>query len=808
MKSYMKYIAFALFLSVAVSCADGFDELQPESVLGSEVEIPFNLNAVPMSGSLDTRSLPSDLDESAVVSDVWLLQYDKATGGILAPPRYYSIAELTGTADSPAKINVILPPSGKTNIYVAVANTSDQELFNDIVAVNTVDKLRQYSWSIPSPDSLYGLTSDGDARFILSGFDEIEGSEADPSLDFSLYRNIAKLTLTVGNSSGSGVTIKTVRLCSLPDKVFYADRLWDYSVDGGDLGDYTASPVPALNECAFVNWAIEDCEIAPGGASMTFDYYLPRNCRGVNPSQDPVAAKDKNASAPANATYIEIVAVSDVGGYPVVYRFYPGENMEKDYNILSNHHYTLPVTITQIGSSLTDSRVEDMTPVELGESNCYLINPLELSVVQPIFSMPVAKRSNRYWKTVLGLTDANAVIREEEDWIVEVIWQDQPHRLITFCDSDGRNERDTYRGTGLEETVYFKPKMADGEIYKLEGNVIIGVRKPDAGYDAYMWSWHLWITDYDPDSIDGQEWVDGVYKYPVPGGEVHRYDDGMNYNNKQLETIWARVYKDKYIMDRNLGALEEYFTDYNTDYYRCVGLHYQSGRKDPFPQYTNAALDEVVLYDINGEKICGRRAFADVPEDSDDYVYDNAEPRQASMDEAVMRPHTFFYHADPNTRLIWINPDTYSKSTIWNNPPKYETEIKNETGENVTKSLFDPCPEGWQIQQNKSWMVFKKTKDNGLEYNHGHHMAIKYSVEADMPRAFYPFGFLRNVYSTTATAKLSNGGYYWTANRSHLMWFEKGSIYPMHYSGTQSANGSGLMVRCVQEHYEKYVAPM
>ncbi len=65
--------------------------------------------------------------------------------------------------------------------------------------------------------------------------------------------------------------------------------------------------------------------------------------------------------------------------------------------------------------------------------------------------------------------------------------------------------------------------------------------------DRIVWSWHVWVTGYDPEA-DIFEWTDA---------------NGITY---------------KY-MDRNLGALsaEKYSKD-------ALGLMYQWGRKDPFPE--------------------------------------------------------------------------------------------------------------------------------------------------------------------------------------------------------------------------------
>lgn len=91
-------------------------------------------------------------------------------------------------------------------------------------------------------------------------------------------------------------------------------------------------------------------------------------------------------------------------------------------------------------------------------------------------------------------------------------------------------------GNGSEGVVVVR--LADGK----EGNAVVAARDGD----RIVWSWHVWVTDYDPEA-DIFEWTDA---------------NGITY---------------KY-MDRNLGALsaEKYSKE-------SLGLMYQWGRKDPFP---------------------------------------------------------------------------------------------------------------------------------------------------------------------------------------------------------------------------------
>ena len=150
-------------------------------------------------------------------------------------------------------------------------------------------------------------------------------------------------------------------------------------------------------------------------------------------------------------------------------------------------------------------------------------------------------RANTFWSNS-DVGNAENVIGDNTEWTAEVIWQDIASRAINFCDASGNTvSGDTYNGKGLQnlyiETVGGK-----------KGNVIVGIKKKGAGSDAYLWSWHIWLTD-EPQLVSG-------------------------------------------FMDRNLGATSATPDVINKTY----GLYYQFGRKDAF-------VPDIDIYDINGNKL-------------------------------------------------------------------------------------------------------------------------------------------------------------------------------------------------------------
>ena len=129
-----------------------------------------------------------------------------------------------------------------------------------------------------------------------------------------------------------------------------------------------------------------------------------------------------------------------------------------------------------------------------------------------------------------------------------------------------------------------------------------------------MWSWYLWITEYQPDAIPTPA-ATGVYtvpandKGPVAGqGKVYRFTSPSG--------------KEYVVMDRHLGAERAEMTDYgrdpeqwnepsfvdsyNKEWTETLGSYFQWGRKDAWPkeisQFTDATHSTVIgeCYDAKG----------------------------------------------------------------------------------------------------------------------------------------------------------------------------------------------------------------
>ena len=150
------------------------------------------------------------------------------------------------------------------------------------------------------------------------------------------------------------------------------------------------------------------------------------------------------------------------------------------------------------------------------------------------------------------------------------------------------------------------------------GNAVIAAYSEENQTGEILWSWHIWVTDYDPNVP-----ANGT-TYPLTN------DGGGSY----------------VFMDRNLGA-----TTVTPNTVSTLGLLYQWGRKDPFPgSSSTSANTEPTIYDASG---AGSTSMITTKSTS-------------SLDNAIKNPLTFYTNSSdwcstPNN-AFWGGADISSPS--------------------------------------------------------------------------------------------------------------------------------------------------
>ena len=694
-----------------------------------------------------TKVVPDNMNEGTgpdyKVTDFWMFEYDEK-GKITGSPRYFELGSDDNQNDIP--VPVILPPAGYTYKCIIIANTHDENFAAGLSDYSTLAAMQKEHKEVSLYSDMY--QEDGDAHdLLMNGSVDITSTSAEISC--LLHRNVARLDVSLLNGNSSDVILNSVQIRSVSDRFFYFDQAY--------AGNPAPSPVES--QSSFDNLPI--IQLASGGSGTTheFTFYLPRNLRGTNMSLD---EEGKNVDAPNHATYLEVMATDADTGSPLRYRFYIGKNMVNDFNVVPNYHYSLTVNFTNGGNQYTDSRIEDLGTVFLTESNSYMIHPLSIDA-QAIYAIPLS-RINRFWTSDAGKECPdyqNYTLDSSTQWEAEVIWQDCDRRVINFCSSEGEYEigNTSYSGQG-PGYLYFKPTRA---AYDNPCNVIIGVkRKGAAASEGYMWSWHLWMTDYDPDEDVGG-WVDGKYVYPVEGGEVHRY----------AGIYWVNNYYNKYMMDRNLGARSASRED---GLVNNAGFATQFGRKDVLPM-SNACR----MCDIDGNDLgnCIVREVGPVP-----------------MYKGVMFPTTFYMTTGSAASPLgdWVKDNVYA-FMMWN----------DISGGADSKSIFDPCPTGWRLPTSQTWQNFSSggkinaVPDSWDGITDGWDLYI--GEKGYLETAFYPSAGWRGLNS--GNIEFTNASEYWSSDvknaKNGVNMYLRDLIGSNFAIPSHNYKSYGMSIRCIRE---------
>jgi hypothetical protein len=192
-----------------------------------------------------------------------------------------------------------------------------------------------------------------------------------------------------------------------------------------------------------------------------------------------------------------------------------------------------------------------------------------------------------------------------------------------------------------------------------EANAVIAVT--DANGNA-LWSWHIWMTDFDP-AADPD----------VIGG--------------------------RRVMNRNLGAFASSDAS-SEDAVRSYGLYYQWGRKDPFvgPREWNSNVP-LALYNNSGSFTT--HTYVKSTDDVDMNGDKKNDIKAGTQEFATARPSSFIA-GNADNGFDWLNT---SNTGLW-----------SET----SKSLYDPCPAGWRVAPREIWAAFTTTggaTDIASEFN-------------------------------------------------------------------------------------------
>lgn len=274
-----------------------------------------------------------------------------------------------------------------------------------------------------------------------------------------------------------------------------------------------------------------------------------------------------------------------------------------------------------------------------------------------------------------------------------------------------------------------------------EGNAgVAAVGKNAYGESEIQWSWHLWCTSYDIDA-EANQYVTPATVFGVPGSVF---------------------------MGRNLGALANGNEGDDASFIKSIGLEYQWGRKDPFVGPGTLSFDPTNV--TEGSSASGNNGSSDAQKtgslwhmyernpitgavlsskdstlltashiiyirdiDFDgDGTGDKSENVPAFIQYGISHPDVYM-RAASGSAYLWFSSAVLATGVLdpldvhngwaylWGNPNTSTSRIVGK------KTIFDPCPAGWQIPASAQWAFVSghDTDLNGIwgakapwKYNH------------------------------------------------------------------------------------------
>ncbi len=795
MKKFKMYslAIVALGLFWATSCTRD-ENLNPvPGPKGNVIEVPFGYRIASELAPDGTeipivKNAPGNMNENHIFN-VWVFQFDGTASNskLIGAPSYVDM-----TVADP--VLPLVESGGATHRLVFVANVNNSLYsWNMQAGSSTYEFLLGRYNTISNESSSYGgasanLTMSSTIPAVIDNTLDLTGANA-PEFTRSLAR--VELNLSIDADKAAGFEVLSVQLCNIPARLDWADFFVTHGTiypTESNLIDYAAETL---------GMPVDD------GVAKKFVWYVPRNQQGTVVN---AIVSQKNAFAPASATYFKILA-KDGSGTGVIYRVYPGANMTDDFNIVPNYKYTIDLNIVGLGNAEQDSRIESFGTVNLADANSFIINAPPSGVAARQFNVPIT-RVNDYWGSGLnGYGNlGGSPIQAATKWVVKLLWQDR-NNLVGTTEGESKITLKVDHGVGVTPFSILVPAGTPS------GNFVVALYEAEADGTTpkgnILWSWHFWVTDYNPNqkvTVNGAKWT-----YPVPGGKVVRYGGSMwgyanyatnDYTYNSAITTTA-PYAQSVMMDRNLGAID---AGYPAGGSGRGAIYYQYGRKDPFP-------GPIDLYDIGGNALNStvwNKTNANAVE-----APNNSPAPGYNVPLAVQNPMTFYMKAAGGDwsymneiDFLWADAkQVLGSSGAW------PADLAAKQGR-YGKSIYDPCPSGWKLPLNGAYNDFRPNltvlnATRGLDWTNGIGLngnGLRYwpyiQVGTGYPvndLVFFPASGYR-VASSGGTNLVGSNGYNWSASPNSTA-----NAYCLSFgsAGVGPSNGShracGFPVRCLQE---------
>lgn len=439
----------------------------------------------------------SSLRATTTLSNVWVLQFDST--GVIGTAGNCVAANYIDTVTVGESLNPTLLAGTDQVIYVLANGPASGAITTSTYTLTTFKESAAFTGTITDDSAIpYIGRIPGGATLTSRGTIKNFAS-------VTLQRIVAKVSLTL-NFNVTGFTFQSAKLCNAPLNMYYL-----YGAD--------STTFPFTPSASNINASVVTANVVPSTTNGTYVWYMGENKRGENTAITSTFNK-YSANTPGGSvycSYVRITATKDDDLTLYYYDLYLGANGTTDFNVKRNWEYTINATISgtadlQAVYDVSDGRISTKQVT----ANSYIVAPSNA------ITIPVNVKGNGDDVAGTGLSTTHTAAS------VGVLWQTSAG-LVTVSGF-----------SSSEQTVTVTAGTASG-------NAVIAAY--DTGDTTILWSWHIWVTSYNPNTSSNGT----TYSYTNTSGVTNVF------------------------MDRNLGATSVAAADVNT-----LGLLYQWGRKDPF----------------------------------------------------------------------------------------------------------------------------------------------------------------------------------------------------------------------------------
>ena len=194
-----------------------------------------------------------------------------------------------------------------------------------------------------------------------------------------------------------------------------------------------------------------------------------------------------------------------------------------------------------------------------------------------------------------------------------------------------------------------------------QGNAIIAVRDASG---TIVWSWHIWVTDYNLGSD-----LRSVTNFQ--GNEYTVMPVNVGWCDREIASSEARSVMVRITQDRT--GLSQTFTIDQTAYSNdCLGHnpYFQWGRKDPMLPAAGNMVD--------------KDFYTDFPE----YAFDKSGKGKISLGGAIQHPHVFYNYGSEGPMFDWCTERYFNLWGASINKVEYAVGVK---------TIYDPSPVGYVV---------------------------------------------------------------------------------------------------------------